>query len=278
MDGKLVSKALLEKVREDLAALKTSHDVTPGLTVILAGDNPASQVYVTKKAKTARELGINSSVILFDNDVSEEVMLDTVDRLNADPAVHGILIQLPLPKHLPTQKILERVCPEKDVDGFHPVNLGRLMGGQMPVALPCTPAGVITLLDHYGIPLEGKHAVVIGRSTIVGKPVAHLLLHRNATVTLCHSRTQDLPAILRQADIVVAAVGVPNLVKGDDLKPGAVVIDVGINRVEGKLVGDVDYESCLGKAGYITPVPGGVGPMTIATLMANTVALCRASL
>ena len=276
LDGKQVSQTLLDQLTQELTVLKQSGGTPPKLSVLLIGDNPASQLYVKKKAQTAEKIGMLSEVIRLEAATDQATVLAEIDRLNADPAVSAILIQLPLPKHLDTLSILSRVAPHKDVDGFHPINLGRLMMGQMPVALPCTPAGIMTLLDSYQIDLAGKRAVVVGRSNIVGKPMGMLLLHRDATVTYCHSRTRDLSSVTRQAEILIAAAGVPEMITGDQVAEGAVVIDVGINRnAEGKLVGDVHFDSVAPKASAITPVPGGVGPMTIATLMANTLALHR---
>lgn len=286
MDGKIVSEKLLDSLRDELNAIKHSQEgqvpVLPKLDVVIVGEDPASQVYVKRKTKVAQEIGMFSDLHVLPADTTQATLCQLIDSLNADSSVHGILVQLPLPKHLDTEAILDRIAPHKDVDGFHPVNMGQLTSAtspkQNPPALPCTPAGVMTMLDHYNIELEGKHAVVVGRSNIVGKPMAILLLQRNATVTICHSRTKDLASVVRTADIIVAAVGIPRMITGAMVKEGAVVIDVGINRTaEGKLVGDVDFESVAPKAGFITPVPGGVGPMTIATLMQNTLALYKAS-
>ncbi|MBK8189737.1 MAG: bifunctional 5,10-methylenetetrahydrofolate dehydrogenase/5,10-methenyltetrahydrofolate cyclohydrolase [Vampirovibrionales bacterium] len=278
LDGKSASRALLSQVSRAVAELTASGAPPPKLAVVLAGDDPASQVYTARKTKIAIETGLLSERLTFPADVSESVLLGEIERLNANPTVHGVLIQLPLPAHLSTARILAAVDPAKDVDGFHPLNLGRLLAGDLPPALPCTPSGMMTLLNSYDIPLAGRHAVIVGRSTIVGKPMALLLLHANATVTLCHSKTRDLPAVCRQADILVAAVGSAGLITADYVQPGAVVLDVGINRsADGRLTGDADFESACRNAGWITPVPGGVGPMTIAALMANTLALYRAS-
>jgi methylenetetrahydrofolate dehydrogenase (NADP+)/methenyltetrahydrofolate cyclohydrolase len=245
--------------------------LTPHLTVIVVGDDPASQVYVKHKVKACQRLGIRSSVMRLPSSVPESELLDHIDRLNVDPDVHAVLVQLPLPKGFDEGRVVRRVDPRKDVDVFHPVNAGKLLLGD-PGLEPCTPKGIVALLDGIGCDPAGKHAVVVGRSNIVGKPIALLLLRRNATVTVCHSRTPDLGAITRQADILVAAVGRAGLIKGDMIKPGATVIDVGVNRVDGdkKLYGDVDFDSAVSVAGAITPVPGGVGPMTIAMLMSNT--------
>ncbi len=278
LDGKHVAAQLLDALSDELLQIKGQNTGLPKLAVVLVGDDPASQVYVNKKAKTAQKIGMLSEVLIYPRETSQAELSAEIRRLNDDPAVHGILVQLPLPKHIDTQAIITLVNPAKDVDGLHPLNLGRLLTGDPNVCKPCTPAGVMTLLKHYKVPIAGKHAVVLGRSNIVGKPMGLLLLQESATVTYCHSKTQDLSAVLRQADILVAAVGVAGLVKAEDVKPGAAVVDVGINRVDGKLVGDVDFEGVSGQAAYITPVPGGVGPMTIATLMSNTVALYKQSL
>lgn len=278
LDGKLVSQQLVTSLGEELQALAATQSVLPKLVVVLVGDDPASQVYVGKKAKMAQKIGMLSDVLTYPASTSQADLLAVIQKLNADPTVHGILVQLPLPKHINTLEIITAVDPKKDVDGLHPLNLGLLMTGDPSACKPCTPAGVITLLKAYNVAMAGKHAVVLGRSNIVGKPMGMLLLQENATVSYCHSKTEDLPALTRQADILVAAVGVPNMVTAEFIKPGAVVVDVGINRVDGKLVGDVDFNSVAEKASLITPVPGGVGPMTIATLMANTLALYKRTL
>jgi methylenetetrahydrofolate dehydrogenase (NADP+)/methenyltetrahydrofolate cyclohydrolase len=277
LDGKTVSQRVVTALHEELQTLHARQAVLPKLVVVLVGDDPASQVYVGKKAKMAQKIGMLSEVLTYPADTSQAALLEVIHRLNADASVHGILVQLPLPRHIHTQDIITAVDPKKDVDGLHPLNLGLLMTGDPSACKPCTPAGVITLLKEYQVPLAGKHAVVLGRSNIVGKPMGMLLLQENATVSYCHSKTADLPAFTRQADILVAAVGVPKLVTADFIKPGAVVVDVGINRVDGKLVGDVDFDGVMGKASLITPVPGGVGPMTIATLMTNTLDLYKRS-
>jgi methylenetetrahydrofolate dehydrogenase (NADP+)/methenyltetrahydrofolate cyclohydrolase len=239
--------------------------------VIIAGDDPASKVYVRNKTLAAEEIGVRSQLIEYKKDVSETELLQRVAALNADRAVHGILVQLPLPKHIDGARVLESIAPQKDVDGFHEANLGALMAGRIGV-VPCTPLGCMRLIEHAGVQIAGRHAVVVGRSNIVGKPVAHLLLQRDATVTICHSKSKDLKAITKQADILVAAVGRAKLVTAEMVKPGACVIDVGINRLpDGKLAGDVDYEAVKEVAGWITPVPGGVGPMTIAMLLENCI-------
>lgn len=285
IDGKAFAGTVREKVAAHVERIKAEAGVTPGLAVVLVGEDPASQVYVRSKGKQTVEAGMNSFEHKLDADTSEADLLAVVDQLNNDPAVHGILVQLPLPDHLDSDLVINSIDPAKDVDGFHISNVGLLGTGQKSM-VPCTPLGCLMMLrDHHGS-LSGMNAVVIGRSNIVGKPMAQLLLNDSCTVTIAHSRTADLPGVVRQADIVVAAVGRPEMVPGDWIKPGATVIDVGINRLdapekgEGKtrLVGDVDYDSCAAVAGAITPVPGGVGPMTIACLLANTVtACCRAN-
>jgi methylenetetrahydrofolate dehydrogenase (NADP+)/methenyltetrahydrofolate cyclohydrolase len=281
LDGKVTQSHILSQVKEVTQKLADSKGVKPGLAVIIVGEDPASQVYVSSKEKNAKECGFHSLKFTMPADASEAELLAQVEALNNDPAVHGILVQLPLPKHMDENKVIQTISADKDVDGFHLVNVGRLSTGDLDAAyVPCTPAGSMLLIEQaLGKDLSGKHAVVVGRSNIVGKPMASLLLHANATVTVAHSRTKDLPALCATADIVVAAVGRPEMVKGDWIKKGATVIDVGINRIdapergEGKtrLVGDVEYATSAENAGAITPVPGGVGPMTIAMLMANTV-------
>ena len=278
IDGKAFASTVRKKVAENVSNLKAVHDITPGLAVVLVGSDPASQVYVRSKGKQTVEVGMNSFEHKLDVDTSEDVLLDLIDSLNDDPAVHGILVQLPLPGHLDETLVIDRIAPEKDVDGFHIANVGLLGTGQKSM-VPCTPLGCLLMLRDYHGSLTGKNAVIIGRSNIVGKPMAQLLLNDNCTVTIAHSRTTDLPDVVRRADIVVAAVGRPEMVPGDWIKPGATVIDVGINRInledgKTKLVGDVAYASCAAVAGAITPVPGGVGPMTIACLLANTLTAC----
>lgn len=268
IDGRAVAKAYKEKLALRAQTL-IEGGVTPHLAVVLVGENPASQVYVRNKENACIKAGIRSTVIRLEESCTQEALEEIVEKLNADESVHGILVQLPLPRHLDEARVLKLIDPDKDVDGFHAMNSGRLMNGQKGF-VPCTPLGVMELLRAYDISVEGRHAVVIGRSNIVGKPQAMLLLHANATVTVCHSRTQNLADIARQADILVAAVGRAGFVTADMVKPGATVIDVGINRVDGKIVGDVDYDAVSEVAGYITPVPGGVGQMTIAMLLANT--------
>lgn len=270
IDGKLVSKETRESIRLKVEDLKTKHNITPGLAVIVVGNDPASAVYVRNKHKATLEVGMNSYQIELPDDTSEEALLEKIKELNGDPAVNGILVQLPLPKHISEKRVIAAISPLKDVDAFHPENVGKIMIGDYDF-LPCTPAGIMRLLEFYKIDVVGKRCVVIGRSNIVGKPMAHLLLEKNGTVTVCHSKTEGLSEITRSADILVAAVGRPLFVTADMVKPGAVVIDVGINRnSEGKLVGDVDFESVSEIASYITPVPGGVGPMTITMLLENT--------
>ena len=278
IDGKAFASTVRKKVAENVSNLKAVHDITPGLAVVLVGSDPASQVYVRSKGKQTVEVGMNSFEHKLDADTSEDVLLDLIDSLNVDPAVHGILVQLPLPGHLDETSVIDRIAPEKDVDGFHIANVGLLGTGQKSM-VPCTPLGCLLMLRDYHGSLTGKNAVIIGRSNIVGKPMAQLLLNDSCTVTIAHSRTTDLPDVVRRADIVVAAVGRPEMVPGDWIKPGATVIDVGINRInledgKTKLVGDVAYASCAAVAGAITPVPGGVGPMTIACLLANTLTAC----
>ncbi len=274
IDGKAIAAEVRAGVARDVAALKAK-GVTPGLAVVLVGEDPASQVYVRNKGKQTVEVGMASFEHKLDAATSEADLLALVARLNADNSVHGILVQLPLPKHIDAEKVLRAIDPAKDVDGFHPVNVGKLSIGEDSL-VPCTPSGCIILAKTVAPKLAGMNAVVIGRSNIVGKPVAQLLLREDCTVTIAHSRTKDLPSVVRGADLVIAAVGRPEMVKGDWIKPGAIVIDVGINRVDAgggktRLVGDVDYEACAKVAGAITPVPGGVGPMTIACLLQNTV-------
>lgn len=278
ISGKEVSAKVKEELKAEIQGLKEKYGLIPGLTVVLVGEDPASKVYVRNKGKASEEVGINSVQHTLPATTTEEELLKLVAELNASKDVHGILVQLPLPKHINEEKVLESISPSKDVDGFHPYNVGRLMIGN-PVLQPCTPFGVMRLLESTGIDIAGKDAVIIGRSNIVGKPMAMMLLKRSATVTICHSKTADLEAKIKAADIIVAAIGRANFVKGEWVKEGAVVIDVGINRLpDGKLVGDVDYESVSKKASFITPVPGGVGPMTIAMLLKNTVEAAKASI
>ena len=268
-DGKALAAQIRTEVTQRVAAIK-AQGITPGLAVILVGDNPASQVYVRNKVKACSDCGMHSVLEKYDATMSEAALLERVHALNADPAIHGILVQLPLPAHIDAQKVIETISPAKDVDGFHIASAGALMTG-MPGFWPCTPYGCMKMLESIGYKLRGKHAVVIGRSNIVGKPMALMLLAQDATVTICHSRTPDLAAITRQADVIVAAVGKRNVLTADMVKPGAVVLDVGMNRNdEGQLCGDVDFDGVKNVASYITPVPGGVGPMTITMLLVNT--------
>jgi len=274
IDGKAIAADLRARVAAEVQRLRTDHRLEPGLAVVLVGENPASAVYVRNKAKQTQESGMRSFDHRLPETASESDLLALVAKLSADPAVHGILVQLPLPKHVDSQKVLDAIDPAKDVDGFHPINAGRLATG-LPALTPCTPLGCIMLAKTVHPSLEGMEAVVVGRSNIVGKPLIQLLLNENATVTVAHSRTRDLPAVTRRADLVFAAVGRPEMVRGDWIKPGATVIDVGINRVTGtdrksRIVGDVAFDEASRVAGAITPVPGGVGPMTIACLLVNT--------
>jgi methylenetetrahydrofolate dehydrogenase (NADP+)/methenyltetrahydrofolate cyclohydrolase len=285
IDGKAKAEQLAESITEQTAALVSDHGIKPGLAVVIIGEDPASEVYVRNKKRRAEACGFHSVQHSLPEDIAQDEVLRLIDDLNHDDAIHGILVQLPLPGHLDEQTITQSISPAKDVDGFHFVNIGKLTAGHTADAfVPCTPAGCILMIeDELGPDFSGLNAVVVGRSNIVGKPMAALLLQRNATVTMCHSRTKDLPGVVRGADIVIAAVGRPDMIKGDWLKPGAVVIDVGINRVEkeidgemkSKLTGDVDYDEAVEVAGAITPVPGGVGPMTITMLMFNTLRSAR---
>lgn len=278
IDGKRISGEIRAELAQKTKDFKDKYGTVPGLAVIIVGEDPASRVYVRNKHKACAEVGFYSEVHELSADSTEEQVIDLIDRLNAQDSIHGILVQLPLPKHLDEQNILLRIKPEKDVDAFHPYNVGKIMIGDYNV-LPCTPAGVMQLLARSDVSAAGKHCVVIGRSNIVGKPMAMLLLHDNGTVTVCHSRTPDLRAQTLQADILVSAVGRAGFVTADMVKPGAVVIDVGINRnAEGKLCGDVDFEAVSGVASMITPVPGGVGPMTITMLLQNTLTAAIASM
>ena len=270
IDGKALAAKLQGELAEKAAKLKEETGLVPGLVVILVGDNPASQVYVRNKERSALAAGFHSEVVRVPETITQEELLVLIAKYNQDSAWHGILVQLPLPKHIDEEAVLLAIDPEKDVDGFHPLNMGRLWSGH-PVMIPSTPAGIMEMFHEYGIELEGKNAVVIGRSNIVGKPMAQLLLDKNATVTLTHSRTKDLAQVASQADILVVAIGRAKFVNADFVKPGAVVIDVGMNRDEnGKLCGDVDYDAVAPLASHITPVPGGVGPMTITMLMEQT--------
>lgn len=270
IDGKKVSQHIREEVAREVEKLKNETGITPGLAAVLVGDNPASEIYVRNKRKACGEVGIYSEEYKLPKETSETELLSLVEKLNNDAKIHGILVQLPLPEQINSTKILRSVSPSKDVDGFHPENVGLLVEGN-PRFISCTPNGIMKMLDFYNIEIKGKEAVVVGRSNIVGKPTAILLLHRHATVTICHSRTTRLDEVTRRADILVAAIGRPNFITEDMVKEGVVVIDVGINRdKDGKLIGDVDFERVKEKASYITPVPGGVGPMTIAMLLWNT--------
>ncbi|HTY80852.1 MAG TPA: bifunctional methylenetetrahydrofolate dehydrogenase/methenyltetrahydrofolate cyclohydrolase FolD [Candidatus Bathyarchaeia archaeon] len=270
LSGKEVAAKVLAEVKAGVAALRSRTGVQPALAVILVGDDPASQIYVRNKKRAADEVGIGTRDFLFPGGSSQAELLETIRTINADPTLHGTLLQLPLPKGMDEDGAVAAIAPEKDADGLHPMSLGNLLGGK-PSAVPCTPAGCIEILDHYGIPIEGAEAVVVGRSRLVGKPLAQLLLARNATVTMCHTRTRDLAAHCRRAEILCVAAGRPRFVTGDMVKEGAVVIDVGVNRLDtGKLAGDVDFDTASLRARAITPVPGGVGPMTVAMLMKNT--------
>jgi len=275
IDGKEVSQHIRKEVADEVLRLKEERGITPGLAAVLVGDNPASQIYVRNKRKACEEAGIYSDEYRLAEGTTEDELLSLIMKLNEDQRIHGILVQLPLPKQINETKILRAVSPLKDIDGFHPENVGFLVEGN-PRFIPCTPHGIIKLLDYYKIEIQGKEAVVVGRSNIVGKPVSLLLLHRHATVTICHSRTKPLEEVTRRADILVAAMGRAKFITGNMVKEGVAVIDVGINRLDdGKLVGDVDFESVREKASYITPVPGGVGPMTIAMLLWNTLSSAR---
>ena len=268
IDGKALAAQVRAEVKSKVAAL-AQRGIRPGLAVVLAGDDPASKVYVRNKTRACEEVGLRSQQIDYPATVTQEELMACIRKLNADPAVHGILVQLPLPKHIDAARVLQAVSPQKDADGFHTESMGALVAGT-PRFVPCTPAGVMRMLEHAQVPLAGRRAVVVGRSNIVGKPVSLLLLQKDATVTICHSKTRDLEALAAQADILVAAIGRPKLVTARMVKPGACVIDVGINRMpDGSLAGDVDYAAVKDVAGWITPVPGGVGPMTIAMLLEN---------
>ena len=275
IDGKAVAAPVRQEVAQEVLRLKEEKGLQPGIAVVIVGDDPASRIYVNNKKKACSEVGIYSEEYALPASTTQEELTDLIHQLNENPAIHGILVQSPLPKGLDEKAVVENIDPKKDVDAFHALNVGKIMIGDFEF-LPCTPAGVIELLDRYGVAIEGKRCVVIGRSNIVGKPMAMLLLHRNGTVTICHSRTKNLAEICREADILVAAVGKAKFVTKDMVKPGAVVIDVGMNRNEnGKLCGDVDFDEVEPLASYITPVPGGVGPMTIAMLMKNVVSAAK---
>lgn len=277
IDGKKVSAEVRVCLAKEAKELKEKTGRVPGLATVLVGDDPASAVYVRNKNKICRELGFKSFEQKLSLDTSEAKLLKLIKELNSNNDIHGILVQLPLPNQIDSEKILQAIDPNKDVDGFHPINVGKLVVGNA-LLTPCTPSGIIKLLDHYEIDISGKHAVVLGRSNIVGKPVSMLLLQRNATITICHSRTKNLEEITRSADILVAAIGRANFVTENMVRKGAIVIDVGINRVDGKLTGDINFEPVSKKASYITPVPGGVGPMTIALLMENTLKAFKKSI
>jgi methylenetetrahydrofolate dehydrogenase (NADP+)/methenyltetrahydrofolate cyclohydrolase len=275
LDGKTVAAKVLAQVHAGVSALREATGVAPLLAVILVGDDPASQIYVRNKKRAADDVGIGSRDFLFPAGCTQAELLDTLRRINADPAVHGILLQLPLPRGLDEDEAISAIAPAKDVDGLTPVSLGRLLAGSAEL-VPCTPAGCLEILDHHGVALAGAEAVVVGRSRLVGKPLGQLLVGRDATVTTCHTRTRDLPGHCRRADVLCVAAGRPGVITGDMVKPGAVVIDVGVTRLpSGKLAGDVDFASASAVAGAITPVPGGVGPMTIAMLMRNTLLASR---
>lgn len=277
IDGKLVSATVRENIAKETAEFTKATGIIPGLAVILVGNDPASAVYVRNKHKACQAAGMNSIQIYMPEDTTEEALLDKIHELNSDSSVHGILVQLPLPKHISEEKVISAISPDKDVDAFHPVNVGKIMTGNYSF-LPCTPAGVMKLLDFYNIEISGKKCVVIGRSNIVGKPMALLLLEKNGTPTICHSKTKDLFSVTKEADILVVAIGRANFVGKDAVKDGAVVIDVGINRLsDGKLAGDVNFDEVAEKASFITPVPGGVGPMTITILLENTLTAAKNS-
>lgn len=276
IDGKKIAQDIRQEVAEGVEKLQAEKGITPGLAVVIVGEDPASLVYVRGKEKACEEAGIYSEKHALTESVSEEELLTLIEKLNKDPKIHGILVQLPLPKHINEAKVLDAIVPAKDVDGFHPVSVGNLFIGK-PIFLPCTPHGIIELLKRSNVVIAGQNAVVVGRSNIVGKPVAMMLLHENATVTICHSKTKDLAAETRRADILIAAVGSPELIRADMVKDGVAVIDVGVNRVNDKLVGDVAFDEVSKKASAITPVPGGVGPMTIAMLMQNTLKAAQQS-
>lgn len=275
IDGKLVAAQLKEQLKAEVEALK-QQGVVPGLAVVLVGEDPASTIYVRNKTKTCEELGLYAEKYALPKDTSQQELLKLIDELNANPKLHGILVQLPLPKQIDEQAVIKAIAPEKDVDCFHSSNVGKVMIGNSTIK-PCTPEGIIHLLDAYDLEISGKECVIVGRSNIVGKPMAMLMLHRNATVTICHSQTKNLAEICRRADILIAAVGKANFITKDMVKPGAVVIDVGMNRdAEGKLCGDVAFDEVKEAASHITPVPGGVGPMTIVLLMKNTIEAAKA--
>jgi len=270
IDGKAIAEEIRAEFVEEVKKIQSEKGITPGLAVILVGQDPASKTYVRNKERACQNVGIYSEVHRLPEETSQDEVLGLIRKLNQDPKIHGILVQLPLPEHIDETACINAIVPEKDVDGFHPINVGKLMIGEK-CFVPCTPAGVIELLDRVGVELKGKEACVVGRSNIVGKPVSLLLLQRHATVTICHSRTRNLGEVTRRADVLVVAVGKPEMIKGDMVKEGAVVIDVGVNSVDGKLVGDVEFATAFERASAITPVPGGVGPMTITMLLKNTI-------
>lgn len=280
LDGKALAKKYHKIIKDRIEELKVKYNQVPGLAVIIVGEDPASQAYVNTKERVAAKLGMYSKQIKLPDSAKEDELLEIVDSLNKDTDIHGVLVQLPLPEHIDENKIIMAIDPKKDVDGFHPVNVGKLLSGLGPSAVSCTPLGIMKIFEEYNIDLKGKNAVVLGRSNIVGKPIAVLMLEKHATVTICHSRTQNIADICKQADIIVVAIGREMFLQKDWVKPGAVVIDVGINRNEntGKIVGDADYDAIEPIADYITPVPGGVGPMTIAMLLNNTLDLFEKSL
>ncbi|GGF08335.1 bifunctional protein FolD [Halobacillus andaensis] len=267
--GKDLATQIRQEMKEEVASL-SKEGIHPKLVVIIVGEDPASQSYVKGKQRASENIGMESDLLELSADTSQEKLLETIEQLNSDSAVHGILVQLPLPDQIDEQKVIEAIDPKKDVDGFHPINVGKLMTGQ-ETFYPCTPYGILVMLKRANVTIEGKHVVVVGRSNLVGKPVGQLLLNENATVTYCHSRTKNMKELTQQADILIVAVGKPHMITGEDIAEGAVVIDVGVNRVDGKLTGDVDFESASEKASYITPVPKGVGPMTITMLLHNTI-------
>ena len=271
MDGKALSEKIYERIKTEVAKLEKK----PTLAVIITSDNEAGKIYVRNKKRACENTGINSITVEFDETVSDEEFLSKIDELNKNPEVDAIMVQLPIPRHLDTEKILNSISPEKDADGLHYINAGKLFTGQIPNSVACTPKGIIRILDEYGINVEGKHAVVIGRSNLVGKPIAQLLMQKNATVTHIHSKSKNIEFFTKNADIIVVATGKPKMLKGDMVKEGVVIIDVGISRVDGKLSGDVDFDSVAPKASFITPVPKGVGPMTVAMLIQNTLELAK---
>ncbi|MCX5725976.1 MAG: bifunctional methylenetetrahydrofolate dehydrogenase/methenyltetrahydrofolate cyclohydrolase FolD [Candidatus Saganbacteria bacterium] len=275
IDGKSIAKRIREDIIQEILLLKREKSINPKLAVILVGENPASESYVKGKEKACTEVGIESPLYRFSSEIKQEELLALIEKLNADPTVHGILLQLPLPKGLDEIKSLEAISPEKDVDGLHPYNMGKLFKGEVPLFVPCTPQGIMDLVLSTGVEIKGKKAVVVGRSNLVGKPVGMLLLFSHATLTFCHTRTKDLKGEIKSADILIAAAGKPKMITKDMIKPGAIVIDVGINRTEKGLCGDVDFEQVKEIASYITPVPGGVGPMTVAMLLKNTLTAAK---